>query len=356
MARPITAAPPSRRAACRDRAAGKRAQDAPLVTRRAEAQRLADAWLQDLWAAREGAEFELSPRRIDLEPGDVVSLPTDAGQKLHRIVRIADGPTRKITSRAIEPAVFETPGLSVERPLETPAADAGKPLVVVLDLPASVRRSGASAICRGGGRSVAGRRHHLAFGERRELLRASHPRPAGYYRHDHERARAGPALALGSESGPRCGDFIGRYQRHRRRGGARRRQPLCVARPSTVGGKSLSAARAELDRRASATACRASCGDLRAASRRPARTVPAGAPVVRLDEAVVPLTSDLRDLGQTWRYRIGPAGLDHARSGLGRICRHRRPRMRFSPFSPVHVIRVRLPGGVSISWLRRLAP
>ena len=32
-----------------------------IVTRRAEAQRLADAWLQDLWAGREGAEFELSP-------------------------------------------------------------------------------------------------------------------------------------------------------------------------------------------------------------------------------------------------------------------------------------------------------
>src|SRR3954453_12102605 len=36
--------------------------DAAVVTRRAEAQRLADAWLQDLWAGRETAEFGLSPR------------------------------------------------------------------------------------------------------------------------------------------------------------------------------------------------------------------------------------------------------------------------------------------------------
>jgi hypothetical protein len=37
--------------------------DVAAVTRRAEAQRLADIWLQELWAGRETAEFELTPCR-----------------------------------------------------------------------------------------------------------------------------------------------------------------------------------------------------------------------------------------------------------------------------------------------------
>ena len=100
-----------------------------------EAQRLADAWLQDLWAARETAEFELSPRRMELEPGDVIAVPTDAGPKLHRVTRIADGLTRKVTARAVEPAVFERPGSSVRKPVRRPPPVPGKPQVVVLDLP-----------------------------------------------------------------------------------------------------------------------------------------------------------------------------------------------------------------------------
>ncbi len=163
--------------------------DSPLITRRAEAQRHADAWLQDLWAAREGAEFELSHRRIDLEPGDVIALPTDAGDKLHRIVRIADGPTRKITSRAIEPAVFETPGSSIPRPTQTPTAGGGQTAGGRARSAGERWRSDAAAIHRGRGRSVAERRHDLAVRERRELHGASHSRSAGHHRRHDERAR-----------------------------------------------------------------------------------------------------------------------------------------------------------------------
>ncbi len=75
-------------------------------------------------------------------PATSSSLPTDAGDKLHRIVRIADGPTRKITSRAIEPAVFETPAVVHSRARSNAHRRwRANPLVVVLDLPASVGRS-----------------------------------------------------------------------------------------------------------------------------------------------------------------------------------------------------------------------
>ncbi len=65
--------------------------DAAIVTRRAEAQRLADAWLQDLWAGRETAELELAWRHLAVEVGDMLVLPTEAGPRLHRVIRIADG-------------------------------------------------------------------------------------------------------------------------------------------------------------------------------------------------------------------------------------------------------------------------
>jgi hypothetical protein len=90
--------------------------DVAAVTRRAGAQRLADAWLQDLWAGRETAEFELSPRRIELEVGDIISVPTEAGPRLHRVARISDGPVRRVTARAVEPAVFAAPGATTAKP------------------------------------------------------------------------------------------------------------------------------------------------------------------------------------------------------------------------------------------------
>jgi hypothetical protein len=90
--------------------------DVAAVTRRAGAQRHADAWLQDLWAGRETAEFELSPRRIELEVGDIISVPTEAGPRLHRVARISDGPVRRVTARAVEPAVFAAPGATTAKP------------------------------------------------------------------------------------------------------------------------------------------------------------------------------------------------------------------------------------------------
>src|SRR5439155_8604535 len=83
--------------------------DAAIVTRRGEAQRLADAWLQDLWAARENAEFEVARRHLALEVGDTLVLPTEAGPRLHRVIRIADALARRIATRAAEPSIFDAP-------------------------------------------------------------------------------------------------------------------------------------------------------------------------------------------------------------------------------------------------------
>jgi hypothetical protein len=83
-----------------------------------------------------------------------------------------------------------------------------------------------------------------------------------------------------------------------------------------------------------------------------ARAVPPGALIVRLDEAVLPLTSDLQDLGQAWRYRVGPAGLDHADPAVVEFTATA-GRDALKPLSPVHLTARREEGGVRLSWHRR---
>jgi hypothetical protein len=83
-----------------------------------------------------------------------------------------------------------------------------------------------------------------------------------------------------------------------------------------------------------------------------ARTVPAGALLVRLDEAVAPLTTSLDDLGQTWRYRIGPAGRDHADPAVAELIATVGPAA-LAPFAPVRATARREPDGIRLAWMRR---
>jgi hypothetical protein len=82
------------------------------------------------------------------------------------------------------------------------------------------------------------------------------------------------------------------------------------------------------------------------------RTVPAGALIVKLDEAVAPLATNLQDLGQTWRYRIGPSGRDHADPSVTEIVATVGSDA-LKPMSPVHVAARRDAGGIRLTWLRR---
>ncbi len=75
--------------------------EAALVTRRDAAQDLAEALLDASLSARETAAFALSPRRLDLEPGDRLRLP---GGALHRIARIDDSPEgRRLETQGVPP-------------------------------------------------------------------------------------------------------------------------------------------------------------------------------------------------------------------------------------------------------------
>lgn len=112
------------------------AVETAIVTRSAEGRRLADQRLQEAWAARESLECELSPRCIAIEPGDVLSVPAETGNRLFRVTRIADGPTRRVSARAVEPAIYVSTGAGGgTRPPRIPPALPGRPLAVPLALP-----------------------------------------------------------------------------------------------------------------------------------------------------------------------------------------------------------------------------
>lgn len=324
--------------------------DFAAVTRRAEAQRLADAWLQDLWAGRESAEFELSPRRIDLEPGDVIALPTEAGPKLHRITRIADGPTRKVTSRAVEPAVFETPGGVIERPPRRPPPVPGKPLAVVLDLPVSAGSSeplqyiavaaepwpGAVTVWRSGNGASFAPHLLLTVPALVGVTKQTLP-PGPLWRWDARTVldveiSSGALSSIDDEAALAGGNLFAVQ------GPDGRWEILAAARAEMIGEKSYRLSRF--------------LRGLAGSEPETARAVPAGALIVRLDEAVVPLTRDLQDLGQTLRYRVGPAGRDHADPAMAELVATA-GRDALRPFSPVHVKASRNGEGIRIAWTRR---
>ncbi|MDE2579538.1 MAG: glycoside hydrolase/phage tail family protein [Hyphomicrobiales bacterium] len=105
-----------------------------VVTHRGAAQMRADIWLQDLWIARETAEFQTSLRQAALEPGDAVLLPVDGGARLFRIQRIQDGPTRHCYARALDLSAFDCVAPTIARRIKRKPLTPGPPHVVVLDL------------------------------------------------------------------------------------------------------------------------------------------------------------------------------------------------------------------------------
>ncbi|HEX2552061.1 MAG TPA: glycoside hydrolase/phage tail family protein [Microvirga sp.] len=324
--------------------------DVAVVTRRAEAQRLADIRLQDLWAGREGAEFALSPRRFDVEPGDVVALPTDAGPRLHRVVRIADGPVRRVTTRAAEPAVFAAPAARASRPLRRPPPLPGKPLAVVLDLP--VARGTPPAL------------QHLAV--------AADPWPGAatlWRSGDGESFSPAAVLTVPAVVGRTLTALargaLWRWDRHaaldvRISSGSLAAVPdeaaLAGANLFALQGPDgrweiLSAASAELIGERTYRLSRLIRG-LAGSEPEAGRAVPAGATIVRLDEAVVPLAGGLAELGRAWRYRLSPAGRDHADPAAVAFAATAGPDA-LKPLPPVRASARRSAEGVTMRWIRR---
>ncbi|TXN56952.1 glycoside hydrolase/phage tail family protein [Methylobacterium sp. WL2] len=331
--------------------------EAAIVTRRETGDDLAEALLDRVIAARDSAAFTVSPRRLELEPGDLLAVPADVpgGTVLRRIDRIDDAPTgRRIEASGVPPRGGPPRGLPRNPALPAGATPAfpGPPFALALDLP--VDRGSPTVL------------QYLAV--------AAEPWPgeAAVWRAE----GAGPLTLRGLVDYPAClgrtlSDLpagpLWRLQRGAhldvtlRRGGALG----SIGEAAMLAGGNLfalvgpdgivellCAADAVLtgpDTYRLSGLLRGLAGSEPAAG----RSTPAGSLIVRLDDgAVVPLVESLDEAGRGFRYRVGPASADPgdpavsefaATAGLGSLL----------PLRPVHLRARRDASGVRLSWIRR---
>ncbi|MGO4285739.1 baseplate multidomain protein megatron [Bosea sp. TAB14] len=327
------------------------AVETAIVTRMAEGQRLADQRLQEAWAARETLECEVSPRCLDLEPGDVVALPVQGSDRLFRITRIADGPTRRIAARLVEPAIYRTAGIKGgDRPPRVPPPLPGRPLAVPLALPIVTGQPpallslaafaapwpGGLAIWRAGDTGL----FDLAgFVEAPSIVGETlTDLPAGpLWRSDRHavlevKLRGGVLSSVPAESALAGANALALID------GAGGIELVTVSQVELVG-----------QQRFRLSGFLRGLGGSEAVAQ---RHLAAGARVVVLDGSAVALTSDLADLHRTLRYRVGPARHDVGDPTM----------VEFSadvegpallPLSPVRVRARRTEAGIALSWLRR---
>lgn len=327
------------------------AVETAIVTRAAEGQRLADQRLQELWAGRETLEIDLSPRCVDLEPGDVVSLSIDGHDRLFRLTRISDGPSRKASGRAVEPAIYiGAGGKGGPRPPRAAPALPGRPLVVPLALPIvrsqppSLMSLAAFAAPWPGALTIwqadaAGLFDVAGFIEAPSIVGetlTSFP-PGPLWRGDPHatldiRLRGGvlasvpPEAALAGANALALLDESGEVE------------IVTASHVELIGPRQF---------RLSGF-LRGIGGSEAAAS----RSLPAGSRIVVLDGAAVSLTSDLSDLGQSRRYRIGPVRHDVGDPSMVEIVTGA-SEVALRPLSPVRPWARRVEDGVMLGWIRR---
>ncbi|KQO63258.1 glycoside hydrolase/phage tail family protein [Methylobacterium sp. Leaf88] len=328
--------------------------EAAVVTRRASAEALAEAALDAALAARDTARFTLSPRRIDLAPGDLLALP---GERLpHRILRIADSPrgraieTRGVPRHGRAPRAGEPAG---PRPRRAVPALAGPPFAVALDLPAD--------------RGTPTTLQALA------VTADPWPGPMAIWRAEGE---AAPLVPQGFVDHPAClGETLtalppGPLWRFDR--GAALTVRLrhagdldAIGEAAALAGGNLFAVRSAGDGAieliAAAGATLVGPGTYRltgllrglaSSEAQAGRAAPAGSLIVRLDGAVVPLVERLDEAGRPFRYRLGPAARDPADPATVAL-RATAGLTALKPLRPVHLRAWRAPGGVRLAWIRR---
>jgi hypothetical protein len=322
---------------------------AAVAINRANAQRLATAWLQDLWIARETADFALRPGLAALEPGDLIRLNGAANGRLFQIRRITDGSTRRISARAVDPSVYDGAAPSVTRQPYAAPRIIGPPRVVALDL--ALARSdptplsyiagfadpwpGALAIWRlvGGGYENFGLIEKRAtIGDTIDVLRAG---PVGRFDNG-----AGVTVRLGAGALASVDDaslFAGRATMAIR-GPDGAWEIFAFSRAQLVADRTYRLSRL----------LRGIGGEDHLAK----RDVPAGAPVVLLDDAIVPLAQDASMLDSPTTYRIGAVNRDYADPTYIQAT-FTPTRKALMPCAPTNARARRTPDGVVVSFIRR---
>ena len=320
-----------------------------VVMERAEARRRADAWLQDLWAARETVTLRVRPDLIALEAGDGIALDIDGARRIYRIERITDGGERVIHARAYDPSVYDAPPAFTPNAVAASPRLPGPPYPLLLDLAIANDGSntlqhlavfadpwpGALALWRGAGGSFAFERSLTRCAIIGETLDALGP---------------GPVARI--DRGVRC--------RVRVRGGAL----ASVSEGQMLGGANVAALRGpdgawEIFAFAGAELVAEGVYQLSSLLRGlggeehlAKRTLAAGAVFVLLDSAVIPLVAGLGQVGASNAWRVGPVDRDYADAACVAFDSMSGAKA-LMPYAPARVGAARSGAGVVFSILRR---
>ena len=334
-------------------AAGSKRQvlsDQALVMSRAQAQRIADLWLQDRTLAVETAEFQLGLLGKGLEPGDSVGLPVDGGSRAFMITSVQEGTVRLFRARAVDPEMGAAHPLMITTPQTRMPLVAGRPWVEIFDLPIASGKPEtlqAIAACADpwpGSLTVWQSLDGNSFNPYTAIItpaRMGHTLtalPAGpLWRWDDANSLtfslSGGVLSSPGDAGALAGSLS-----------------LLLKAPDGTS-EVIGFANAELVG-SNQWRVRRLLRGLGGSEEQAARVLPVGALVVVLDGAVQPLLNGVSHLGETWTWRIAPANADPydvlsvaltATSGPAALL----------PMSPTGVVARRGSDGVRINWIRR---
>ena len=327
----------------------------PMAVPPEEAERRCRRALQEAWAGRESAVFRLPPSRLTLDPTDVIALTHDGRTEQFRLIAVADAEARGVEAVRQDREAYDLPP-GAERPATLPrAVTFGPPEVILLDLPqlrddipahqpliAATAKPwpGALAVYRSPGED--GFELVTTVRRRANLGRLAADLWAG----STSRFDMGNVLILDLASGQV--DSVSDLALF---GGAN-----ALAVESALGRwEIVQAGHAELIAPGRYRLRRLLRGQ-RGTEQAMGMPTPAGARVVLLNEALIPLPIPEADLGIPFNWRIGPArhpvssdtfaALNFTPEGAG-----------LRPFAPVHVAQPwrqpHSPGDLVIRWTRR---
>ena len=322
---------------------------AAVMTHRGNAQMLADIWLQDLWAGRETAEFTLRPGLIALEPGDVVRLEAGGGGRLFQIRQITDGAARRVSARAIDRRVYDiappnlTPPALVSPKIQGPAHVATLDLAITRETPAlsyiaafAEPWPGTLAVYKiANGQwsePVAMLAKRAMIGE---TLDALAPGPIGRFDNG-----ATVTIKFGAGLLSSVGDDAALAGRS-----------MMAIRGEDGAWEIFAFARAELVGASTYRLSRLIRG-LGGETTLSARTTPAGATAVLIDDALTPLATSVSDIGAPQDYAVGPAHLFFDDPLYVRLTATA-TNLSLRPYAPTYARARRKSQGVEFSFIRR---
>jgi hypothetical protein len=321
-----------------------------LMTRRSEAQRMADTWLHRVWTGRDEVSFALAPRWIGLEVGDVVTLPLSNPARSFVITTIREQGMRLITARAVADPAGKARTTSMPAPSMTAPKLASRPWVAIFDLPVTTGSPVVMQVIAAFAdpwpssltvwRSADGTSYDpvLTLDAPARIGRLVSDLPAGHLWVWDESCTLTIELQGGVLTSPGDLNCLGASPALAVEGADGTWEVIGFARAELVGPKQWRLSRL----------LRGLGGSERSAQ----RFVASGARCVVLDGAVKPLRQGLAALGEVWHWRVAASHLDHADpmavavdstvSGAALV-----------PLSPVGLSAKRTSQGIVLNWIRR---